>query len=229
MIDYLNDNGPAFTFIATVILAAITGVYVYFTWRLAEAQKEATRQGSEPVLVPEVTTEDGEIKLIVTNVGLTLATGIMLYPKAREDRLVIDGPLVRAALRPGESAAFPLVPEKVARAKQMAEMPGEWADEMASEVGPPLDPDGGFELLYSDGLDRTLIHTSIDVMQYRHPVTNEARDEWWLMTPVLRERHTRDALMKKVSRRGDSYLREIHENSPCADLWVGAYGVMMGC
>lgn len=41
IIKYLNDNAGAITSIATSILAIITSVYVYFTYKLS---KEAKRQ-----------------------------------------------------------------------------------------------------------------------------------------------------------------------------------------
>jgi len=228
MIDYLNDNGAAFTFLATVVLACITAVYVYFTWRLARSQQEATRQASEPVLVPEVVNDGKDITLVVTNVSGALATGLMVYPRSRDNGLVVKGAMVRAALQPGQEARFTLVTFRQASDQQLATLPDDWAEDLRPDKPLSDDPNGGFEVLYSDAHDRTLIRTSIDVMQYRQPLTDEAQDDWWLMTPILRERHTREALMRKVGRR-DKEIREINENSPCSDLWVGAYGVMMGC
>jgi hypothetical protein len=79
LMSYLNDNGSAFSFFASLLLAGLTGAYVLRTSRLAASQHEAARITTEPVLIPSVSDDDGEPRVTVKNARAAVASGVRLY------------------------------------------------------------------------------------------------------------------------------------------------------
>lgn len=83
VIDYLNRNGPAFSFLTALVLALITGVYVFFTWRLARSQEQSTRVLTEPVVVPRVAKTPDGVRVTARNASSATASGVRLYTCAK--------------------------------------------------------------------------------------------------------------------------------------------------
>ncbi|MEA2230288.1 MAG: hypothetical protein QOD83_104 [Solirubrobacteraceae bacterium] len=202
VIDYLNRNGPAFTLLATLLLAAITFVYVIFTWRLSRSEERSARVLVEPVLVPRVSMAEEGLCVTVSNASSAVASGVRLYTGTGSIAQVREPPS-DIWLFSQEEARFHL-------------------DLPDGSVDPPDAFKviwGGAELLYADAHETTLIRTRIFIEEYRDP----PRASGWVMRiGVARERYDRKTLMKRSQRQGPAGLEDPRETWPLSALWIAA-------
>ena len=201
-IDYLNRNGPAFSFLTALVLAAITAVYVLFTWRLARSQEQATRVLTEPVVVPRIEMTSDGLRVTVRNASSAVASGVRLYTGSGEIATVRERP-THLTLFSGEETHFHL--------------------ELADEEG--TGPEymkviwGGAELLYADAHETLLIRTRIFVEEYRDPPRASSFE---MRVGVARERHDRKTLIERSSRQLQTKLDSPRETWPLSQLWIAA-------
>jgi len=215
-LDYLNENGVAFSFLATLVLVLVTVAYVVLTGRLARAQQEATRLQSEPVVVatPVKTQEGWGLKL--RNASNALAIGI----KVAGNGLYVIGPDECPALSAGEEAVFEFDTPQGAAERHLAKLDAEMAADLRS-AEPLLDNRwGSFDVLHSDAYDSTLIRTRISLMQGRNPLTDELIEDWFAYTEVARERHSRKSLQSQANRRMERSTRSVNASATSAELWL---------
>ncbi len=202
VIDYLNRNGPAFSFLTALVLAVITAVYVFFTWRLARSQEQATRVLTEPVVVPRVALRPDSVQVTARNASSATASGVRLYTGTGSIATVRE-PASHITLFPGEEAQFHLV------------MPD----------GAEREPDamkvlwGGAELLYADAHETTLIRTRIFIEEYRDPPN---ASELVMRVGIARERHDRKTLIREARRQIETKHEDPRETRPLSALWIAA-------
>jgi hypothetical protein len=202
LIDYLNRNGPAFSFLTALVLATITAVYVLFTRRLARSQEQATRVLTEPVLVPRVEMTPDGLRVTVRNASSAVASGVRLYTGTGEIATVRER-ATHLTLFSGEEAHFHL------------DRPGD--EGTGAEFMKVIW--GGAELLYADAHETLLIRTRIFIEEYRDPPRASSFE---MRVGVARERHDRKTLIDGSSRQVQTKLDSPRESWPLAALWIAA-------
>lgn len=208
VLDYLNRNGPAFSFFTALVLAVITGVYVFFTWRLARSQEQSTRVLTEPVVVPRVAITPEGVQVTVRNASSATASGVRLYTGAGSTATVRE-PASHLTLFPGEEAHFLLV------------LPDD--DDQLPDAMKILW--GGAELLYADAHETSLIRTRIFVEEYRDP---PRQSELVMRVGVARERHDRKTLLRESRKQVETKLDDPRESWPLSSLWIAAHDPFEG-
>ncbi len=207
-VSYINQNGPAFSFFASLLLALITAAYVVFTRQLLGSSREANRLAAEPALLPRVEMTDLGLCVIVRNASSAVAAGVRLYTGCGSIALVRE-PVSDASLLPGEETRYYLDRE----------------DDEGS--GPEFMKVlwGGAELLYADAYDRVLIRTRIFVEEYRNP---PGPSDWLMRVGVSRERHERKSLLKAARKQPETRLDDPRDTWPLWRLWVAAEDPFQG-
>jgi hypothetical protein len=196
MIDFLNENGPALSFVTAVILAALTGFYVVYTLRLARSQEAATRVATEPVLVPSIQKVGSRVEVTLRNVSNAVASGVLHTGPGGIAQLV--EPVSHTWLSPGEVIVWSL------------ELPGPTSGEVVLW--------GGVELLYADAHEQALFRQRIFVREY----ANGTDADVVLSVGVARERHTRKSLVKASQAQPPSKHEDPRDGWPLSALWVAA-------
>lgn len=142
-LDYLNDNGPAFSFLATLVLVLVTMAYVVLTGRLARAQQEATRLQSEPVLVATPVRTPQGWGLALRNASNALAVGVKVVGHG----LRVIGSDECPAVSAGEEVVFEFDTPLGAAERHLAKLDAETAADLRSTQ--PLSDDrwGSFDIL----------------------------------------------------------------------------------
>jgi hypothetical protein len=202
LIDYLNRNGPAFSFLAALVLALITAVYVLYTWRLVKSHEHATRVLTEPVVVPRVEMTPDGLQVIVRNASSAVASGVCIYTGSGSIATVRERPTY-LTLFSGEEAHFHL---------DLADHEGTTTEYMKVLWG-------GAELLYADAHETLLIRTRIYVEEYRDPPRTSS---FVMRVGVARERHDRKTLIERSMRQVQTKLDDPRQTWPLSQLWIAA-------
>lgn len=202
IIDYLNENGPAFSFLTALVLAVITAVYVLFTWRLARSHERATRALTEPVVVPRVQMTSDGLRVVVRNASSAVASGVRLYTGTGSIAVVREVPS-HLTLFSGEEATFHLDhPE--AKGTETDFLKVLW---------------GGAELLYADAYETVLIRTRIFIEEHRNP---PQESDFLMRVGVARERWSRKALLEQSRRHVWNKNDDRPDTRSLSTLWIAA-------
>jgi hypothetical protein len=202
IIDYLNENGPAFSFLTALVLAIITAGYVVFTWRLARSHERATRVLTEPVVVPRVELTSDGLQVVVRNASSAVASGVRLYTGTGSIAVVREVPS-HLVLFSGEEATFHLDhPEREGTGPEFMKVL--W---------------GGAELLYADAYETVLIRTRIFIEEYRDP---PRESDFVMRVGVARERWSRKALLEQSARQVWTKNDDPPGSWSLSALWIAA-------